>query len=173
MTTALTTVIERIAKLRTHTTDKGATPQEADTFALQIGRIIMANPALQITAGTQAQARRKSNDFEWIVLEECHLHRKTEKAGFFSYHGLGVWIPKSLIDFGNSYIPGGQVRIRRWFFEKEIEPQLRGLAGRGKGSGAQYPAIRDAPRPPPGKQFRSHGNRGLSPPLGHESAPAV
>jgi hypothetical protein len=124
--------LDRIAKLRPRTIARGASEAEQQAAQMAIGKIIMECLELQIVVGSHAQARvetrGRTRDPDWVICEECFLIRKTDKAGLFDIEGEQIWIPKSLIKFSESYLPGGMLCVKKWFYERELSSIFAGVA---------------------------------------------
>lgn len=116
----LQSLLNKIAKLRVRTVANGASEAEADTTARILGRLLMDNPELQVVIGGGDQPRIESPTTGWVVLEGFQEIRRSDKAMLFATERGTVWIPKSVIDFSKTWLPGGMVCVKQWFVEKEL-----------------------------------------------------
>lgn len=122
--------IDKIAKLRLRTLERGASPAEFEQAKTKIGELVIQYnlhiSADQPQARTEPKARAAAS--EWIMVEHCSLVRKTDKALWLLIEGEQVWVPKSVVDFTKSYLAGGSVCVKSWFYYRELAYIFAGVA---------------------------------------------
>lgn len=124
-------IIDKISKLRSRTEARGASGPESDAAALQIGRLLMKNPDLQVSAGpASSQARPQSSPWEnpgWragasqrpaaITIVDVRVVAQTPKAVLYALPGWrNQWIPRSV----HSVAEPGRIVVDAWFIQKEM-----------------------------------------------------
>lgn len=112
--------LERILLMLPRTEERGASSNEADAAAKQIGRLVMKFPELLAGFYTQPQTRRKRpepkprSDKE-VIFKHSGILARTDKAVLISIRGNETWIPLSqIIKIDSDY-----VSMTQWLAEQK------------------------------------------------------
>jgi hypothetical protein len=114
-------LIDKVNLMRERRVDRGASEAEADTAALLIGRILMANPDLMIVTAEQLdrQPAFPVVDDDGVLLSGVSLIRRTAKAVYVAVPQLNRanWFPLSQIiraDWSE-----GEIVVAEWLWRKK------------------------------------------------------
>lgn len=100
--------LARIQRMLPRTAANGASQNEVDSAARQIGRLIMQFP--ELIGQSQRPRTEPQSDGDTVKMAHSGIWQTTDKAMQFSICGQFVWLPKSQLRGWDNYT----VEMTRW-----------------------------------------------------------